>query len=519
MHNNYYFLRQLSARLASTLPGFIFSACYSQSKDELMLQFVKEEETFNIKALLQPHFSCLFFPQELSRARRNSVDLFQEALQLEVQGVEQYRNERAFLIRLQQDWGLLFKMHGNRANILLMHKEEPYALFRNKLAKDWNIRSHELHRDLPQTKEAFMEAQGNYKKLYPTFGKLADAYLQQQEYPAKTLEQQWELLKETVEQLEKPDKYLLVEYQQQPALSLLPIGRELSSFQDPQEALNRFFISYTKEYTLQTEKQGILQQLAKELKSSRNYLKKTAAKLSELQNSTKNRELADIIMANLHAIPPRSTEVTLYDFYHDREISVPLKKDLSPQKNAENYYRKAKNQQLEEKYLQENLQKKEEKVLELELHYEEIEQTESLKELRKYEKEASLPEAKKGQGESLPYRDFSYQSYAIWVGKGATQNDSLLRYHSHKNDLWLHAKDVSGSHVLLKHKAGQHFPADVREKAASLAAWYSKRKSDSLCPVICTQRKWVRKLKGAPAGSVVVEKEEEVLLVPPAPFS
>ena len=113
MHNNYYFLRQLTARLASALPGAVFSACYSQSKDELILQFLKEEEeAFNIKALLQPHFSCLFFPQELSRARRNSVDLFQEALQLEVQGVEQYRNERAFLIRLQQGWSLLFKMHG-----------------------------------------------------------------------------------------------------------------------------------------------------------------------------------------------------------------------------------------------------------------------------------------------------------------------------------------------------------------------------------------------------------------------
>lgn len=519
MHNNYYFLRQLTARLASVLPGSVFSACYSQSKDELILQFLKEEKAFNIKALLQPHFSCLFFPQELSRARRNSVDLFQEALQLEVQSVEQYRNERAFFIRLQQGWGLLFKMHGNRSNILLMQNEDPYALFRSKLIKDWNINSNELHRDLPQTKEAFVVAEGNYKKLYPTFGKLTDAYLQHHGYYAKTLEQQWELLQETVNKLEKPAHYLLVEYQQQPALSLLPLGRELSSLRDPLEALNRFFISYTKEYTLQLEKQGLLQQLAKEIKSGRNYIKKTATKLSELQNSTKNRELADIIMANLHAIPARSTEVTLYNFYSDSEINIPLKKDLSPQKNAENYYRKAKNQQLEETYLQENLQKKEDKILELELHYEEIEQAENLKELRRYEKEASLPEAKKGQAESLPYRDFIYQGYAIWVGKGATQNDSLLRYHSHKNDLWLHAKDVSGSHVLLKHKAGKNFPADVMEKAASLAAWYSKRKSDSLCPVICTPRKWVRKLKGAPAGAVAVEKEEQVLLVQPAPFS
>ena len=519
MHNNFYFLRQLTGKLAGFLPGFVFSACYSQSKDELILQFLQGTEEFNIKALLQPYFSSLYFPEELSRARRNSVDLFQEAIDLKVQEVIQYRNERAFLIQLENSWGLLFKLHGNRSNIILMHKEEPFALFKNKLVKDWNIQGNALHRDIPQNKEAFVAAEGNYKKLYPTFGQLPEAYLQARNYGEKSLDQQWELLQETVAQLESPERFFLVEHQQQPALSLLPLGTELASFSAPLEAINRFFITYTKEYTLKLEKQAVLQQLAKEIKSGRNYIKKTAAKLHELQHSTKNRELADIIMANLHAIPARSSEVTLYDFYHDRDITIPLKKELSPQKHAENLYRKAKNQQLEEKYLQENLDQKEEKVLELELHSEEIEAMESLKELRKYLKEIQLPAPSKGQSESLPYRDYTFNGYAIWVGKGASQNDDLLRYHAHKNDLWLHAKDVSGSHVLLKHKAGQKFPSEVLEKAASLAAWYSKRKSDTLCPVICTPRKWVRKIKGAPAGAVVVEKEEQVLLVPPAPFN
>ncbi len=519
MHNNYYFLRQLSKKIQSILPAYIFSACYSQSKDELILQFEHASATFNIKALLQPHFSSLFFPADLSRAKRNSVDLFQEAIGLQVQEIVQYENERAFLIQLEKGWSILFKLHGNRSNILLMQDDEPYALFKNKLVKDWNIRRSELHRNLLQNKAAFLEADGNYKKLYPTFGPLPDAFLKAHGFATKSRDQQWELLSETVAMLENPSRFLLIEQQQKPALSLLPIEKELNSFTDPLEALNYFFISYTKEYSLQVEKQAALQQLSKEIKSGQNYIKKTSAKLHELQNSTKNRELADIIMANLHAIPPRSTEVRLFDFYHEREIDISLKKDLSPQKNAENYYRKGKNQQLEEKYLQDNLQEKEEKVLELELLYEEIEGIEGLKELRKHLKESSTQPSAKGQPESLPYRDFSFSGFAIWVGKGASQNDAMLRYFAHKDDLWLHAKDVSGSHVLLKHKAGQKFPADVLEKAASLAAWYSKRKSDSLCPVICTPRKWVRKVKGAAAGAVVVEKEEQVLLVQPAPFS
>ena len=118
----------------------------------------------------------------------------------------------------------------------------------------------------------------------------------------------------------------------------------------------------------------------------------------------------------------------------------------------------------------------------------------------------------------LPYRRFTCEGFQIWVGKSAKDNDALTLRHGYKEDLWLHARDVSGSHVLLKHQANRPFPPAVVEKAAALAAWYSKRKTDTLCPVICTPKKYVRKTKGAPPGQVVVEKEK-VLLVEPRPFA
>jgi len=93
----------------------------------------------------------------------------------------------------------------------------------------------------------------------------------------------------------------------------------------------------------------------------------------------------------------------------------------------------------------------------------------------------------------------------------------MLRHHSWKDDLWLHAKDVAGSHVLIKQQAGKHVPPSVKEKAASLAAFYSKRKTDTLCPVIITARKYVRKSKDMVAGQVIVEKEEVILVEPQGP--
>lgn len=482
------------------------------------MQFRKGETAFNIKAHLQADFSSLFFPQEVSRARRNSVNLFQEAIGCQVKEVVQFTDERSFIIELENHWGLLFKMHGNRANVILMQGEEAYALFNNKLVKDQKIGKQELHRNFLRDKEAFIESNGNFKKLFPTLGKLVEAYFLEKEYPQMDIEEQWIFLNKTLDRLEKPEAFYILEYQEKPALSLLPMGTELSRYSSPIEAINRFFILYTKEYTLELEKQAAIQQLSKIIKSSYNYLSKTSAKLHELQNSAKNRELADIIMANLHTIPPGSTETTLFDFYNDCSITIKLKKENSPQKNAENFYRKAKNQQVEEQYLKDNIRTKEDKVLELEAHIEQIEKIDNLKDLRTYLKETSLVENLDDSAEVLPYRAYIYEGFNIWVGKGATQNDALLRYHSHKDDLWLHAKDVAGSHVVLKKQSGKNFPIQVKEKAASLAAWYSKRKNDTLCPVICTARKWVRKRKGAAPGSVVVDKEEEVLLVPPSPF-
>jgi predicted ribosome quality control (RQC) complex YloA/Tae2 family protein len=114
----------------------------------------------------------------------------------------------------------------------------------------------------------------------------------------------------------------------------------------------------------------------------------------------------------------------------------------------------------------------------------------------------------------LPYHEFEFQGFKIWVGKNAISNDQLTLKYSHKEDLWLHARDVAGSHVIIKYQSGKPFPKTVIERAAQLAAYNSKRKTDTLCPVAYTPRKYVRKRKGDPAGAVIVEREEVIMVEP-----
>jgi predicted ribosome quality control (RQC) complex YloA/Tae2 family protein len=104
--------------------------------------------------------------------------------------------------------------------------------------------------------------------------------------------------------------------------------------------------------------------------------------------------------------------------------------------------------------------------------------------------------------------------FRILVGRSAEANDTLLQQYTAKDDLWLHARDVPGSHVIIKHQSGNKFPRPVVERAAQLAAFHSKRRNENLCAVIFVPRKYVRKRKGDPAGTVHVDREEVILVVP-----
>jgi predicted ribosome quality control (RQC) complex YloA/Tae2 family protein len=109
--------------------------------------------------------------------------------------------------------------------------------------------------------------------------------------------------------------------------------------------------------------------------------------------------------------------------------------------------------------------------------------------------------------------EYEYEGWKILVGRNSRNNDELTFGHSHKEDLWLHARDVPGSHVIVQRK-GKDFPKHVLEHAAGIAAHYSKRKGEALVPVQYTLRTYVRKLRGGAPGQVTLEREQVVLVEP-----
>jgi predicted ribosome quality control (RQC) complex YloA/Tae2 family protein len=491
----------------------VISECFSQAKDELIIRFETKKNPFFIKVKVQPAFSCISFPEKFERARKNSVDLFSHIIGQKVLSVRQFNNERSFLLNLTGETSLLFKMHGNRSNIIVFQQERVVDQFQKNIAADSNINLDGLDRPIDFSFNAFKENESNLRAYYFTFGKLVWRYLELRGFSTKSLEDRWKLLQETTSILEHPN-FFITDVDDRVQLSLLPIGVVSKKIIDPLEAANEFYYAYTNTTARTSQKNQLTSALASKIASNRNYIKKNQEKLHDLEVSQSYKIWADLIMANLHSIKPNTSQVELANFYDENKItSIKLRPELTPQKNAEIFYRKSKNQQIEIDKLTEAIQRKTLEIKNLKEKIEFIQKTDDLKELKKLDAQQQT-ETKQKNGPSLPYREVIFKDYKIWIGRDAESNDELTLKYSFKDDLWLHAKDVAGSHVLLKHQAGKNFPKDVIERAAQLAAFYSKRKNESLCPVAMTPKKFVRKRKGDPAGLVVVEREEVIMVEP-----
>lgn len=517
MHTNYYFLRQLVRAIRPDWEQAVINEAYTQEKNELIFHATSPSgNPLYLRAYLSPSFCCLSFPEVHHRARKNSMNLFSEIEGQSIQAIRMYENERAFALEFRNELTLVFKMFGNRSNLVLFTGDQVKEVFRSDLKNDYSL-TKALDRPIQRSFDIFQELQGDYLTLYPTFGKRVKQFLREKGFDQYDLKEKWTLLQETEQRLNHPDYRIVKE--EEIYLSLLP--EEGTIYKDPVIALNAFFRLYFMEGMLTREKSQLIRRIEKTVKRKEKHLSKLTTKREGLLHQHSYRQQADLLMAHMHQIKTGARETLLPDFYDpDNKIRIPLNPALSPQENASNLYRKAKNQHLELEQLDQAIQKAREDVETMHEHLKTLEPVSDLKELRSYAGRHGLEEKSADRGGPvLPYKEFNLQGFVIRLGKHARANDEMLQQHSYKDDLWLHAKDAPGSHVLIKYQSGHSFPAPVIEKAASLAAYHSRRRNDTLCPVIVTPRKFVRKRKGDPPGMVAVDREEKVLLVPPQDFS
>ncbi|GAA4383180.1 NFACT RNA binding domain-containing protein [Hymenobacter koreensis] len=519
MHNNYYFLRQLAPALTRQLQGYRVVTCFSQEKDELVIGLTNGQAEFWLKAQLAGSQPLLSLPESFHRARQNSVDLLPDLLGRTIATVGVLPHDRVLRFLFLDGAGLWLKLFGPRPNAVFRPRPEaPAQLFQQRVTDDATLGQGPPA--VAPTQEE-LAAHPDPVRLFPTFGDVPRHWLRDHGYEAAAQPQRLRLVHQVLALLETPAAFYVVQHEGRTRLTLLPVGDvEQTLPPDPIAALRAFVPLLLGRRAYETELRQLRQTLDKRADEATTSAAHARKRLYALEHGASYRQTADLIMANLHQIPAGAAQVEVLDFYNaDQPRLIKLKATETPQRTAQNLYRKAKNQQLETRELTERADRRETEALWCLERLEELPALQDLRSLRAWRKQHGLDPATQAKAATeLPFKVFEDGGFTILVGRNAQNNDLLTQRYAHKDDLWLHAKDVTGSHVVIKQRPGHAVPEAVVERAAQLAAWYSRRQNDSLCPVTVTPKKFVRKPKGAIAGQVVVERERVVLVVPANPF-
>lgn len=300
---------------------------------------------------------------------------------------------------------------------------------------------------------------------------------------------------------------------------------EKINFHTPGELMDYYYLYKIQRERFETRRNELLTKVE-------GYKAKNTAKLEKLQkkyrqylDADKYKILGEILLANLHKIKKGMQEVTLENFYQENEpVTISLDPSSTPSKNAQHYFKKYSKAKKGLNYVANEIRKTKMEISYLESTLASIETAEEEDDLEEIRKELieegylSPPGRKKKATKprvSGPRKFLSSDGLEILVGKNNRQNDILTTKIASADDFWFHARDLPGSHVLVRnHTREETLPETTLLEAANLAAYYSKGRNSSNVPVDYTRIKHVKKPRGAKPGYVYYRDFQTIHVTP-----
>jgi predicted ribosome quality control (RQC) complex YloA/Tae2 family protein len=312
-------------------------------------------------------------------------------------------------------------------------------------------------------------------------------------------------------------------------LSVLPgatPGTTIQSFDRAQEAVAAFYepamLSGLVD-SLQHELQTALRQRQRKLHTKLEHLQQDYEKL---QSYLPYQNYGTLLVAQ--RVPRGTTSTTVVDYYcpEPRMLTIPLDPRLSGQENAQAYFKKYRKAKSGLEKVQHFIQQCTAEAQRLEHLAQRSEQATDWQTLQRLTEElrgdasvtADRSNSAKKPPLAQPYRTFvSRDGYTFYCGKSDAGNDLLVRQLAAPSDVWLHAHQQAGAHVLIKVAPQQEVPRRTLLEAAALAAYYSKGKQAAAVEVIYTQARHVQKFRGARPGQVRVQTYRTLEVAPRLP--
>lgn len=535
MHIHYLALEKLAETLRRQILGEMLVEAFSQQKDELILGFAGTDTEHYLRVNCAPPLPYIWPVGHFGKARKN-VSLLMRGLEGKtVSDVKAVPWERQLRIILNDGHELVLKMHGNQSNVIWLHRGKIKHLFRGSLESDqaFALQAGHFDHEMAEAGPGDSPLKDWLRQVSPTLDRhfldrVSQSVSEGQSPSAALATVMTEAQDDTFYILRDANRlrFLLFRPAELPEHCLT-----LTGFQATLDIFLKSWYQFGAYSRIWTQSHKTLSQ---HLKKFRGRKESYETSLYTLLESRDPEEIGHLIMANLHTLKQGMEKVEVQDLYTGQPIILTLKPELNPQKNAEIWYRKQKNRKASFAKLEKELEAVERTLLVLEQAWaqllafpapEMLELGENgfdgslLRQLQGWKKSH---DALLGTGElpenaaKHPFKEFRREGFLILAGRNAKSNDALTFGFSNKEDLWLHARDATGSHVIIRHD-GREVPMHIREFAAGIAAALSERKNEGWVTVICTPRKFIRKPRDGRPGQAIVEREEVLLVEPHLP--
>ena len=301
-----------------------------------------------------------------------------------------------------------------------------------------------------------------------------------------------------------------------------PVGPYSKSVASIAEAMDEYFSKHELYDFLRQRSGSIRHILQNNIERCEKKLSLYAQALGADEEMERNRLYGELLTANLHLLRQNSSEAALSNYYTNppQTVLIPMDKSHTPGDNAQRYYKKYQKAKSAKEMA---LAQREQASLELaylEGQLDNLDKCTSANELAEITSELMelgyiKHESRKGKAQKVPLSKpmhfVSGDGTHIYVGKNNRQNDELTLHFADSDDIWLHTKDIPGSHVIIKSASPS---MQTLKEAATLAAYYSKGRGGENVPVDYTARKNVKKPGGAKPGMVIYVKNKTAYITP-----
>ena len=535
-----FFLHHMVEELRSELVNGRIQKINQPFEQELVLQIRSNRQSHRLLLSAHPVFGRIQLTQttfENPAQPSTFIMVLRKYLQgALIESIEQVENDRIVEITVsnKNEIGdhiqatLIIEIMGKHSNILLVDKSSHKIL---EVIKHVGFSQNSYRTLLPGSTYI---APPSTESLNPFTAKDEKLFeiLQTQELTAKNLQSLFQGLgRDTANELERllvrdklstfrnffsqKTKPCLTETSFSPVPFTNSVGEPFTSLSD---LLDTYYKDKAERDRVKQQASELIRRVENELQKNRHKLKKQEKELLATDNAEEFRQKGELLTTFLHQVPNDQDQVTLDNYYTNQPITIALDKALTPSQNAQRYFKRYQKLKEAVKYLTELIEETKATILYLE-SVETVLNQAGLEEIAEIREELiQTGFIRRRQREKIQKRKKPEQYLAsdgktiIYVGRNNLQNEELTFKMARKEELWFHAKDIPGSHVVI---SGNLNPSDeVKTDAAELAAYFSKGRLSNLVQVDMIEVKKLNKPTGGKPGFVTYTGQKTLRVTP-----